>query len=75
MNRSIVGQRSLYVDGLINDPSNHQLLERDPEICVLAESPIVDSAIRTLHWNIGTTNRDKNKTSYAELCIAGFRDY
>ena len=51
---------------MINDPSNHQLLERDLKYAFWQNHAIVDAAIGTF-IEYGTTNRDKNKESYAEL--------
>jgi propane monooxygenase large subunit len=51
---------------MINDPSNHQLLERDLKYAFWQNHTIVDAAIGTF-IEYGTTNRDKNKESYVEL--------
>ena len=45
---------------------NHQLLERDLKYAFWQNHAIVDAAIGTF-IEYGTTNRDKNKESYAEL--------
>jgi propane monooxygenase large subunit len=51
---------------MLHDPSNHQLLERDLKYAFWQNHAIVDAAIGTF-IEYGTTNRDKNKESYAEL--------
>ena len=45
---------------MINEPDNHQLLERDLKYAFWQNHAIVDAAIGTF-IEYGTTNRDKNK--------------
>ena len=61
-----IGNGHSMLMAMINDPSNHQLLERDLKYAFWQNHAIVDAAIGTF-IEYGTTNRDKNKESYAEL--------
>jgi propane 2-monooxygenase large subunit len=61
-----IGNGHSLLMSLINDPDNHQLLERDLRYAFWQNHAIVDAAIGTF-IEYGTTNRDKNKESYAEL--------
>ena len=61
-----IGNGHSMLMAMINDPANHQLLERDLKYAFWQNHAIVDAAIGTF-IEYGTTNRDKNKESYAEL--------
>ena len=61
-----IGNGHSMLMSMINDPANHQLLERDLRYAFWQNHAIVDAAIGTF-IEYGTTNRDKNKESYAEL--------
>ena len=61
-----IGNGHSLLMSMINDPDNHQLLERDLKYAFWQNHAIVDAAIGTF-IEYGTTNRDKNKESYAEL--------
>src|ERR1041385_1425092 len=61
-----IGNGHSMLMAMINDPSNHQLLERDLKYAFWQNHAIVDAAIGTF-IEYGTTNRDKNKESYVEL--------
>ena len=61
-----IGNGHSLLMAMINDPSNHQLLERDLKYAFWQNHAIVDAAIGTF-IEYGTTNRDKNKESYVEL--------
>jgi propane 2-monooxygenase large subunit len=61
-----IGNGHSMLMAMINDPSNHQLLERDLKYAFWQNHAIVDAAIGTF-IEYGTTNRDKSKESYAEL--------
>ena len=61
-----IGNGHSMLMSIINDPDNHQLLERDLRYAFWQNHAIVDAAIGTF-IEYGTTNRDKNKESYAEL--------
>ena len=61
-----IGNGHSMLMAMIHDPSNHQLLERDLKYAFWQNHAIVDAAIGTF-IEYGTTNRDKNKESYAEL--------
>ena len=50
----------------LKDPDNHLLLERDLKYAFWQNHAIVDAAIGTF-IEYGTTNRDKDKESYAEM--------
>ena len=61
-----IGNGHSLLMSLINDPDNHLLLERDLKYAFWQNHAIVDAAIGTF-IEYGTTDRDKNKESYAEL--------
>jgi propane monooxygenase large subunit len=61
-----IGNGHSLLMSLINDPDNHLLLERDLKYAFWQNHAIVDAAIGTF-VEYGTTDRDKNKESYAEL--------
>ena len=61
-----IGNGHSMLMSMINDPDNHLLLERDLQYAFWQNHAIVDAAIGTF-IEYGTTNRDKNKESYAEL--------
>ena len=61
-----IGNGHSMLMAMLHDPSNHQLLERDLKYAFWQNHAIVDAAIGTF-IEYGTTNRDKNKESYAEL--------
>ena len=61
-----IGNGHSLLMSLINDPDNHQLLERDLRYAFWQNHAIVDAAVGTI-VEYGSTNRDKNKESYAEL--------
>ena len=61
-----IGNGHSLLMAMINDPDNHLLLERDLKYAFWQNHAIVDAAIGTF-IEYGTTNRDKNKESYAEL--------
>jgi len=61
-----IGNGHSMLMSIINDPDNHQLLERDLRYAFWQNHAIVDAAVGTI-VEYGTTNRDKNKESYAEL--------
>lgn len=61
-----IGNGHSMLMSIINDPGNHQLLERDLRYAFWQNHAIVDAAVGTI-VEYGTTNRDKNKESYAEL--------
>ena len=61
-----IGNGHSLLMSLVNDPSNHLLLERDLRYAFWQNHAIVDAAIGTF-VEYGTTDRDKNKESYAEL--------
>ena len=61
-----IGNGHSMLMSVINDPDNHQLLERDLRYAFWQNHAIVDAAIGTI-VEYGSTNRDKSKESYAEL--------
>ncbi len=61
-----IGNGHSLLMSLINDPDNHQLIERDLKYAFWQNHAIVDAAVGTI-VEYGTTDRDKNKESYAEL--------
>ena len=61
-----IGNGHSMLMSMINNPDNHQLLERDLKYAFWQNHAIVDAAIGTF-IEYGTNNRDKNKESYAEL--------
>jgi propane 2-monooxygenase large subunit len=61
-----VGNGHSMLMSLIDNPENHQLLERDLRYAFWQNHAIVDAAVGTI-VEYGTTNRDKNKESYVEL--------
>ena len=70
-----IGNGHSMLMAMLKDPANHQLLERDLKYAFWQNHAIVDAAIGTF-IEYGTTNRDKNKESYAECGIAGsYEDY
>ena len=59
----------------LKDPDNHLLLERDMKYAFWQNHAIVDAAIGTF-IEYGTTDRDKDKESYAEMWHRWiFKDY
>ena len=54
----------------LKEPDNHLLLERDLRYAFWQNHAIVDAAIGTF-IEYGTTNRDKDKESYAEMWHRG----
>ena len=65
-----IGNGHSLLMSILKEPDNHQLLERDLKYAFWQNHAIVDAAIGTI-IEYGTTNRDKNKESYAELGTAG----
>ena len=61
-----IGNGHSLLMSIVNDPSNHLLLERDLRYAFWQNHAIVDAAIGTI-IEYGTTDRDKNKESYSEL--------
>jgi propane monooxygenase large subunit len=61
-----IGNGHSLLMSILKEPDNHQLLERDLKYAFWQNHAIVDAAIGTI-IEYGTTNRDKNKESYAEL--------
>ena len=61
-----IGNGHAMLMSIINNPDNHALLERDLKYAFWQNHAIVDAAIGTF-IEYGTTDRDKNKPSYAEL--------
>jgi len=61
-----IGNGHSLLMSVLKDPSNHQLLERDLRYAFWQNHAIVDAAIGTF-IEYGTTNRDKDKESYAEM--------
>ena len=61
-----IGNGHSLLMSILKEPDNHQLLERDLRYAFWQNHAIVDAAIGTI-IEYGTTNRDKNKESYAEL--------
>ena len=63
--RHISNGHSLLMS-IINEPSNHLLLERDLRYAFWQNHAIVDGVIGSI-IEYGTTDRDENKPSYSEL--------
>lgn len=61
-----IGNGHSLLMAALKEPENHQLLERDLRYAFWQNHAIVDAAIGTL-IEYGTTNRDKEKESYAEM--------
>ncbi len=61
-----IGNGHSLLMSILKEPDNHQLLERDLKYAFWQNHAIVDAAIGTF-IEYGTTNRDKNKESYAEM--------
>ena len=61
-----IGNGHSLLMSLINEPDNHQLLERDLRYAFWQNHAIIDAAVGTI-VEYATTNRDKKKESYAEL--------
>ena len=61
-----IGNGHSLLMAMLKEPDNHLLLERDLRYAFWQNHAIVDAAIGTF-IEYGTTNRDKNKESYAEL--------
>jgi propane monooxygenase large subunit len=61
-----IGNGHSLLMAALKEPENHLLLERDLRYAFWQNHAIVDAAIGTL-IEYGTTNRDKNKESYAEM--------
>ena len=61
-----VGNGHSMLMSMLKEPENHLLLERDMRYAFWQNHAIVDAAIGTF-IEYGTTNRDKNKESYAEM--------
>ena len=61
-----IGNGHSLLMATLKDPDNHLLLERDLKYAFWQNHAIVDAAIGTF-IEYGTTNRDKNKESYAEM--------
>ena len=61
-----IGNGHSLLMAALKDPENHLLLERDLRYAFWQNHAIVDAAIGTF-IEYGTTNRDKNKESYAEM--------
>lgn len=61
-----IGNGHSMLMSMLKEPENHLLLERDMRYAFWQNHGIVDAAIGTF-IEYGTTNRDKNKESYAEM--------
>jgi propane monooxygenase large subunit len=61
-----VGNGHSMLMSMLKEPDNHLLLERDLRYAFWQNHAIVDAAVGTF-IEYGTTNRDKNKESYAEM--------
>ncbi len=61
-----IGNGHSLLMSMLKEPDNHQLLERDMKYAFWQNHAIVDAAIGTF-IEYGTTNRDKEKESYAEM--------
>ena len=61
-----IGNGHSMLMSMLKEPENHQLLERDMKYAFWQNHAIVDAAIGTF-IEYGTTNRDKDKESYAEM--------
>ena len=61
-----IGNGHSMLMSMLKEPENHLLLERDMRYAFWQNHAIVDAAIGTF-IEYGTTNRDKNKESYAEM--------
>ncbi|MGI9406645.1 MAG: aromatic/alkene/methane monooxygenase hydroxylase/oxygenase subunit alpha [Hyphomicrobiaceae bacterium] len=61
-----IGNGHSMLMSMLKEPENHQLLERDMKYAFWQNHAIVDAAIGTF-IEYGTTNRDKEKESYAEM--------
>jgi len=61
-----IGNGHAMLMSMLNNPENHDLIERDLKYAFWQNHAIVDAAIGTF-IEYGTTDRDKNKESYAEL--------
>ena len=61
-----IGNGHAMLMSVIDEPDNHALLERDLRYAFWQNHAIVDAAIGTF-VEYGTTDRDKDKPSYAEL--------
>ncbi len=61
-----IGNGHSMLMSMLKEPDNHQLLERDLKYAFWQNHAIVDAAIGTF-IEYGTTNRDKDKESYAEM--------
>ncbi|WP_442581346.1 aromatic/alkene/methane monooxygenase hydroxylase/oxygenase subunit alpha [Mesorhizobium sp. ASY16-5R] len=61
-----IGNGHSLLMAALKEPENHLLLERDLRYAFWQNHAIVDAAIGTF-IEYGTTNRDKNKESYAEM--------
>ena len=61
-----IGNGHSLLMAALKEPENHLLLERDLRYAFWQNHAIVDAAIGTL-IEYGTTNRDKEKESYAEM--------
>ena len=61
-----IGNGHSMLMSMLKEPDNHQLLERDMKYAFWQNHAIVDAAIGTF-IEYGTTDRDKNKESYAEM--------
>ena len=61
-----IGNGHSMLMSMLKEPENYQLLERDMKYAFWQNHAIVDAAIGTF-IEYGTTNRDKDKESYAEM--------
>jgi propane monooxygenase large subunit len=61
-----IGNGHSLLMSIVNEPDNHHLLERDLRYAFWQNHAIVDAAVGAI-VEYGSTNRDKNKESYAEL--------
>ena len=61
-----IGNGHSLLMSIINDPSNHLLLERDLRYAFWQNHAVVDAVIGSI-IEYGTTDRDENKASYSEL--------
>ncbi len=61
-----IGNGHSLLMSIVNDPSNHLLLERDLRYAFWQNHAVVDAVIGSI-IEYGTTDRDENKASYSEL--------
>lgn len=61
-----IGNGHSMLMSMLKEPENHQLIERDIRYAFWQNHAIVDAAVGTF-IEYGTTNRDKDKESYAEM--------